>query len=320
MFLKVGSGSTKPWKSIITANQMNWKQIRSSSLWEKRARKWTTLLHFSSGSWCLASLCHPLFKSLTSLRKCVSFSQKVVLTTCLLNGRRQRETAIYQQNRHQCVSVDTDRPVTVQPHHMNGWLIKYQMSLFSSQLLFGIKLTLWLLSAECLQQIPQQTSPHAKRWPVHSPGDSRSRLKSRLTLYDLVIFIWPHRIATTAPPAPPPHSQGVKLHFTQCSRYMGHYHAQQLLGKIPDSLSSASGFFSHSVMELQLFSFLLLLGALDINAGENYYFSISAASPTCTAPLIYSWLYSFPLLFSSFVIPPPIPPPVCLPLVLLHNS
>ncbi len=34
--------------------------------------------------------------------------KKGPLTTCLLNGRRQRETAIYQQNRQQYVSVHTD--------------------------------------------------------------------------------------------------------------------------------------------------------------------------------------------------------------------
>ncbi len=35
------------------------------------------------------------------------------------------------------------------------------------------------------------------------PGDSKSRLKSRLTFYDLVIFIWQYQIATTGPPTHP---------------------------------------------------------------------------------------------------------------------
>lgn len=56
---------------------------------------------------------------------------------------------------------------------------------------------------------------------------------------------------------------------------------------------------------ISLFPLLSLSGALDIYAGENYYFSISRstqkkgkkASPTWPVPLIYSQLYSFPLLY-----------------------
>lgn len=114
-----------------------------------------------------------------------SFSQKKgLLTTCLLNGRRQRETAIYQQNRQQYVSVHTDENSqqlsssycsTTWEMYIRGAFdqitnaIQMSLQMLSSWLLFGIKRTLWLLSALCLQWIPQQTSPHAKHWPAHSP-------------------------------------------------------------------------------------------------------------------------------------------------------
>lgn len=68
-----------------------------------------------------------------------------------------------------------------------------------------------------------ETSPHAKRWPVDSPGDSKSRLKSRLTFYDLVIFIQQYQIATTSPPTPSPHGRGVKLRFAHQRKNIGRY-------------------------------------------------------------------------------------------------
>lgn len=79
------------------------------------------------------------------------------------------------------------------------------------------------------------------------PGGSKSRLKSRLTFNDLFIFFCRDPIATTSPPClkPPLHSQGVKMQFTHERKNMGRYHALQLLGKIPESLSPACGFFSH---------------------------------------------------------------------------
>lgn len=79
------------------------------------------------------------------------------------------------------------------------------------------------------------------------PGGSKSRLKSRLTFNDLFIFFCRDPIATTSPPRlkPPLHGQGVKMQFTHERKNMGRYHALQLLGKIPESLPPACGFFSH---------------------------------------------------------------------------
>lgn len=175
------------------------------------------------------------------------------------------------------------------------------LQMLSSWLLFGIKHTLWLLSAVCLQRIPHQTSPHAEHRPAHSPGDSKSRLKSRLTLYDLVIFIWQYQIATTGPSRHP----DIAREWNWDSHTSGEiccYHAQQLLGKSPECFSPAHGFFSHSwwnLHSISLFPLLSLSGVLDIYAGENYYFSISRSAKKkkekSLVPLIYSQLYSFPL-------------------------
>lgn len=132
------------------------------------------------------------------------------------------------------------------------------------------------------------------------PGGSENRLKSRLTFNDLFIFICRDPIATTSPPPrlkPPLHSQVVKMQFTHARKNMGRYHALQLLGKIPESLSPACGFFSH-LLPPQLHVSLLLSGAGDIYARENYYFSISRSSQNIGLPhlpvlLIHSRLCPF---------------------------
>lgn len=215
------------------------------------------------------------------------------------------------------------------------------LQMLSSWLLFGIKHTLWLLSAVCLQRIPHQTSPHAEHRPAHSPGDSKSRLKSRLTLYDLVIFIWQYQIATTGPSRHP----DIAREWNWDSHTSGEiccYHAQQLLGKSPECFSPAHGFFSHSwwnLHSISLFPLLSLSGVLDIYAGENYYFSISRSakkkkkkalshSSILNSILFHSSLSVCHLLPSTSTISDPpaptfsasfflIPSPVCLPLVLV---
>lgn len=63
--------------------------------------------------------------------------------------------------------------------------IQVYLQILSSWLLFGIKRTLWLLSALCLRWIPQQTSPHANRWPVHSPWRLQKQTKVEID------FLWP---------------------------------------------------------------------------------------------------------------------------------
>lgn len=135
------------------------------------------------------------------------------------------------------------------------------------------------------------------------PGGSKSRLKSRLTFNDLFIFFCRDPIATTSPPRlkPPLHGQGVKMQFTHERKNMGRYHALQLLGKIPESLPPACGFFSHLLPHPsppQLHVSLLLSGAGDIYARENYYFSISRSSQNIGLPhlpvlLIHSRLCPF---------------------------
>lgn len=188
----------------------------------------------------------------------------------------------------------------------------------------NVKLLCFLASsAHCDQRhVCSETSPRAKRRPVHSPGDSLSRLKSRLTFYDLFIFVLQYRTATTSSPNLLPTWQGVKLQFTHRRKHMGRYHAEQRLGESPESLSPvvvSSLTQWRSPHSISLFFLLLFLGALDIYAGKNNYFSISqssqmrkSASPTRPIPLIFSCIYSFALLspHSSFTPPPPPSTPI----------
>lgn len=138
----------------------------------------TTVMDFWIGELlcCWYITWHPLLRSLIRQGKYVFlFIKKVVQTTCLLNGRRQRITAINQKNRQQYVSVHTEKNSqwssssycwTTWEMYKQGAFDQItntiQMSqMLSSQFLFGIKQTLWLLSVVCLQQSPQETRPHA---------------------------------------------------------------------------------------------------------------------------------------------------------------
>lgn len=106
---------------------------------------------------------------------------------------------------------------------------------------FGIERTLWLLS-HCVCNESHYRQAHMLNAGLCTPpGGSKSRLKSRLTFNDLFIFICRDPIATTSPPRlkPPLHGQGVKMQFTHERKNMSRYHALQLLGKIPESLSPA---------------------------------------------------------------------------------
>lgn len=269
-------------------------------------------------------MCFPSYKKSSRL-----------LTTCLLNGRRQRETAIYQQNRQQYVSVHADENSqwssssycwTTWEMYKRGAFdqitnaIQMSLQMLSSQLLFGIKCILWLLSAVCLQQIPQQTSPHAKHWPVNSPW----RLQKQKVKIDFLWHCYLYLAVSDCNYRPPnpiltwPEEWNCGSH-TRREIWAAISHNSYLEKAQKASLllvvsSLAKWWRPHSI---SLFSLLLLSGTLDIYAGENYYFSISRstqkrkkASPTCPGPThLFSTLF-FSTLFSPRVtplIPPHLP-------------
>lgn len=117
-----------------------------------------------------------------------------------------------QQNRHQYVSVHTDensqRTSSLLLHHKRVAFdqltnaIQMSLQMLSSWLLFWHQAhTLITISSVCSES-------HIRRAHMLNvglctpPRDSKNRLKSRLTFFDLVIFIWQYQIATTGPPAP----------------------------------------------------------------------------------------------------------------------
>lgn len=98
---------------------------------------------------------------------------------------------------------------------------------------------------------------------------------------------------------------------------MGRYHAEQLLGESPESLSPGCGFSSHSVMKptlhLSLFPSVVFRGARHLCWEELLFFHLKVYTkkekgiPHLARPT-HLFLYLFLCtLFSSFVIYPPPP-------------
>lgn len=161
-----------------------------------------------------------------------------------------------------------------------------------------------------------ESSPRAKRWPVHSSGDSHSRLKSRLTCY--LYSAVSHCNYPSSSPIPTWPRSATAIHRLEekygplshtASSYLEKAQKASLLVVVS---SLTQGWSPHSI---SLFSLLLLLGELDIYAGENYYFSISRSTqkkengiPHLARPthlVLYLFLCT---LFSSFVIDSFYPP------------
>lgn len=116
-------------------------------------------------------------------------------------------------------------------------------------------LSSWLLLAwtshcdyyqRCVCSESHNTGAHMLNVGLHTPpGNFKSRLNSRLTFYDLVIFIWQCQIATTETINPSPH--GSEWNSDSHTGEIWASITQQLLGKSPESLSPASCSFPRSL-------------------------------------------------------------------------
>lgn len=172
----------------------------------------------------------PWLWSLISHRKCVSlFTKERLVTTCLLNVRRQHETAIYQHNRQQYVSAHRDEKsqrssgrycCTIWEMYKRGAFdqitnsIQMSLQMLSSWLLFGIERRLWLLSALRLQWNATAVDPTCWLLACALPPETpKAEVK--------IDFRWPCYLYLAVSdfnywPASwePPHGWGVKLWFT----------------------------------------------------------------------------------------------------------
>lgn len=115
------------------------------------------------------------------------------------------------------------------------------------------------------------------------PGDSKSRLKARLTFYDLVIFIWQYHIATTAPSTPSTTWSGRETAIHTLQENYGPLSRRAATWKKPRKPLSCSRFLLSLTDETPTpslsFTFCRSQPATRrLCYRENYYFSISRAT------------------------------------------
>lgn len=143
----------------------------------------------------------------------------------------------------------------------------------------NVKLLCFLASStHCDYYQRRIRSSHAKRWPVHSPRDPKADLSQDQLSTTFLSLFGSIRLQLPIPRTSSPHGQGVKLQFTRYRKNMGRYHAEQLLGESPESLSPGCGFFSHSVMKptlhLSLFPSVVFRGARHLCWEELLFFHL----------------------------------------------